>query len=211
MNRDSLIRELAVRYRVSEEAVRTICVALERSGGRLAQFSHPDLGGYGQWMPGMTQIGDMFNYALRDRVDRLCQELNEHMLSEHESAPPDRSEITPASEPNPMKPMQPMSPMKPMQPMSPMKPMEPMKAPERWWPEDLGEAPNSAGGQNETRYAFFGDKRRLAVDTGDGKVRVYDTGDHRISGVQQHQSGSGRKTTFTSQHGEVDLATLTPV
>jgi len=205
MSRDSLIRELALRYGISEEAVRTICVALERSGGGLAQFSHPDLGGYGQWMPGMTQIGDMFNSALRDRVDRLCQELNEHIFSEHKMDAADRPEMPPTSEPNPMKPMQPMSPMKPM------KPMEPMKAPERWWPEDLGEAPNSAGGQNETRYAFFGEKRRLAVDTGDGKVHVYDTGDHRISGVQQHQSGSGRKTTFTSQHGEVDLATLTPV
>jgi hypothetical protein len=51
---------------------------------------------------------------------------------------------------------------------------------------------------------------RLAVDTGDGKVQLYDTGDHRISGVQQHQSGSARKLTFTSQHGEVDLATLKP-
>jgi hypothetical protein len=49
--------------------------ALERGGGQLAQFSHPELGGYGQWMPGMTQIGDMFNYELRDRVERLCQEL----------------------------------------------------------------------------------------------------------------------------------------
>jgi hypothetical protein len=103
-----------------------------------------------------------------------------------------------------------MEPMSGMKPMSPMKPMEPMKAPERWWPEELGENPNSAGGQNETRYAFFGDQKRLAVDTGDGKVQLYDTGDHRISGVQQHQSGSGRKVTFTSQHGEVDLATLKP-
>ena len=68
----------------------------------------------------------------------------------------------------------------------------------------------SAGGQNETRYAFFGDQQRLAVDTGDGKVRVYDTEDHRISGVQQHQSSIGRKFTFTGQKGEVDLATLKP-
>jgi hypothetical protein len=45
-----------------------------------------------------------------------------------------------------------------MKPMSPMKPIEPMKAPERWWPEELGEQPNSAGGQNEMRYAFFGDQ-----------------------------------------------------
>ena len=101
--------------------------------------------------------------------------------------------------------------MKPMTPMKPMSPMKPMKTPERWWPEDLGENPNSAGGQNETRYAFFGDKQRLAVDTGDGKVQVYDPGDHRISGVQQHQSGGGRKVTFTSQHGEVDLAALAKV
>ena len=97
-----------------------------------------------------------------------------------------------------------------MKPMKPMSPMTPTKAPERWWPEELGEHPNSVGGQNETRYAFFGDHKRLAVDTGDGKVQLYDTGDHRISGVQQHQSGSGREVTFTSQHGEVDLATLKP-
>jgi hypothetical protein len=161
-------------------------------------------------MPGMTQIGDRFNHALRDRVERLCQELDEHIFSKHESTPADRPQITATSKPNTMKPMQPMKPMSPMKAMEPIKTMEPMKAPERWWPEDIGEAPNSAGGQNETRYAFFGDKKRLAVDTGDGNVRVYDTGDHRISGVQQHQSGSGRKTTFTSQHGEVDLAALTP-
>jgi hypothetical protein len=94
--------------------------------------------------------------------------------------------------------------------MSPMKPMEPMKAPVRWWPEELGEQPSSAGGQNERRYAFFGDQHRLAVDTGDGKVQVYDTEDHRIVGVQQHQSSSGKKVTITSQHGEFDLATLKP-
>ena len=89
-----------------------------------------------------------------------------------------------------------------------MQPMKPMKALRRWWPEELGESPDSAGGQNKTRYAFFGDRRRLAIDTGDGQVQVYDTGDHRISGVQQHQGGNGKKVTFTSQHGEVDLAEL---
>jgi hypothetical protein len=94
--------------------------------------------------------------------------------------------------------------------MEPMEPMEPLRAPERWWPEELGENPSSSGGQNETRYAFFRARRRLAVDAGDGKVKVYDTGDHQISGVQQHQSGSGRKITFTSQHGEVALETLKP-
>ena len=103
-----------------------------------------------------------------------------------------------------------MKPTKPMSGMEPMAPMKPMKAPERWWPEELGENPSSAGGQNDARYAFFGAKRRLAVDAGDGSVQVFDTGDHQISGVQQHQSGSGRKVTFTSQHGEVDLSALKP-
>ena len=77
MNVDQFMGHLAERYRVSEEAVRVLRRALERGGSRLAQFSHPELGGYGQWMPGMTQIGDMFNYELRDRVERLCQELTE--------------------------------------------------------------------------------------------------------------------------------------
>ena len=101
-----------------------------------------------------------------------------------------------------------MQSMKPMSGMKPMEPMQPMKEPPRWWPEELGENPNSAGGQNDARYAFFADKKRMAVDTGDGNVQVYDTADHRISGVQQHQAGAGRKVTFTSQHGEVDLASL---
>jgi hypothetical protein len=96
-----------------------------------------------------------------------------------------------------------------MKPMRPMAPMKPMQAPKRWWPETLGDQPSSAGGQNDTRYAFFADKQRLAVDEGDGNVKLYDTGDHRISGVQQSQGGGG-KLTFTSQHGEVDLATLEP-
>ncbi len=209
MNVDEYVGQLAERYGLSEEAVRTLGEAVQRGGGRLAQFSHPELGGYGQWMPGMTQIGDMFNRELRDRVERLCHELRDHFYGggETKRAEPSEERKIP-TERSTMKPMKPMSGMKPM---SPMKPMEPMKAPERWWPEELGENPNSAGGQNETRYAFFGDKSRLAVDTGDGKVQVYYTGDHRISGVQQHQSSGGKKVTFTSQHGEVDLAALKPV
>lgn len=98
-----------------------------------------------------------------------------------------------------------------MKPMKPMEPMTPISPPKRWWPENLGEDPNSAGGQNETRYAFFGETRRLAVDGGDGTIRVFDTGDHRISGVQQHQANGRRRVTFTSQHGEIDLEKLKPV
>ncbi len=92
--------------------------------------------------------------------------------------------------------------------MKPMAPMKPMSPPKRWWPADLGDHPNSSGRQNQTRYAFFGDRRRLAVDLGDGKVKVFNTGDYLISGVQQQQGGGEHNTTFTSQHGVVALDSL---
>jgi hypothetical protein len=84
MNVDQVMGHRAERYPVSEEAVRVLRLALERGGGQLAQFSHPELGVYGQWMLGMAQIGDMFNYELRDRVERLCQELSDPSHGEHE-------------------------------------------------------------------------------------------------------------------------------
>lgn len=107
--------------------------------------------------------------------------------------------------------MKPMEPMKPMQPMEPMKPMSSLSGSDRWWPESLGDSPNSVGGQNAVRYAYFGDKNRLAVDPGDGKVSVYDTGGKKISGVQQAQSGDGRNVVFTGPQGEIDLGQLEKV
>ena len=89
--------------------------------------------------------------------------------------------------------------------MDPMKPMEPMKA---WWPADLG-SPATAGSQNSLHYAFFPDKHRLAIQR-DGKMTVYDSGDHRIGGVSQQQ-GSSQDVAFTSQHGTVDLGSLKQV
>ena len=107
----------------------------------------------------------------------------------------------------PMKPMQPMAPMRPMEPMKPMAPLPPMDGGDAWWPGDLGR-PASSGGQDGTRYAVFPDRRRLAVEQ-DGRVAVYDTGDHRIGGVSQQQSGGGGGgPCFSSQHGDVDLSQL---
>lgn len=98
-----------------------------------------------------------------------------------------------------------------MKPMEPMQPMEPMSGGDRWWPESLGDSPNSVGGQNEIRYAYFADGNRLAVDPGDGKISVYDTGGKKISGVQQAQSGDSRKVVFTGPQGEIDLDQLKKV
>ena len=80
----------------------------------------------------------------------------------------------------------------------------------RWWPESLGDSPDSAGGQNDLRYAYFGDKCRLAVEDGHG-VTVYDTVEHEVSGVHQRQDGGSKVVAFTSQRGEMDLDTLKQV
>ena len=93
-----------------------------------------------------------------------------------------------------------------MEPMKPMEPMEPMRGTAPWWPEDLGQ-PSTAGGQNDMRYAYFADSRRLAVSRG-GAVTVDDVADHEISGVSQQQGGDRSDIVFTSQHGEIPLSRL---
>ena len=98
--------------------------------------------------------------------------------------------------------------MEPMKPMKPMEPMKPMDSGPAWWPDDLGQ-PNSSGSQNNTRYAFFADKHRLAIEK-EGKLEVYDSGDHKINGVSQQQGGSD-SLAFTSQNGDVDLSELKKV
>jgi hypothetical protein len=74
-----------------------------------------------------------------------------------------------------------------------------------WWPAELG-SPNGSGGQNNVRYAYFANARRLAIDVG-GNVTVYDTLDHQIGGVSQQQ-GIGGSVTLSSQYGTVDVASL---
>lgn len=74
-----------------------------------------------------------------------------------------------------------------------------------WWPAEFG-TPDATGEQNGLRYAYFAQARRLVVQTED-VLRVHDTLDHRIGGLAQQQ-GSRSHFTVTSQHGEVDLASL---
>lgn len=70
------LQAIAERYGVGLDAVRHLMHALERGGGGMAQFDHPDLGGMGQWSAGgMIMVGDMFNAALKARVAGLCAEL----------------------------------------------------------------------------------------------------------------------------------------
>ncbi|WP_375465639.1 SHOCT domain-containing protein [uncultured Methylobacterium sp.] len=71
-----------------------------------------------------------------------------------------------------------------------------------WWPAALG-TPSSAGAQDGLRYAYFPELRRLAIESGTG-LALYDTGEHRISGVSQ-ANGDLR---FTGPGGSVALHAL---
>ncbi len=76
----------------------------------------------------------------------------------------------------------------------------------QWWPAELG-SPNSSGGQNNSRYAYFPSTRRLAVET-DGQLAIYDTLDHQIGGVQQQQGGAWGSFSFSSQFGTFTVESL---
>src|SRR6202034_4894189 len=70
------ISDIAQRHGLSREAVLAMVFALHTGGGTMAQFDIPELGGSGQWMRGgMTMVGNMFDNALKARVDALCNEL----------------------------------------------------------------------------------------------------------------------------------------
>lgn len=163
------LNDVAQRHGFSLDAVQSMLTSVSNGNGSMAQFSHPEFGGSGQWMQGgMTMIGDMFNNNLKGRVDSLCAELSR--LNSN------NSNLYVAT---------------PIQP--------------DWWGPDL-RWPNSTGGQNGLRYAWFSQAHRLAIET-NGQVTIYDTLDHQIGGVSQQQSG-GSSVTFSSQYGYVDLSQL---
>lgn len=202
-----MINQLAQQYGFSPEAVAVMLQSLIAGHGTMAQFNHPEFGGTGQWMgSGMIMLSDMFNQALKAKVDALC-----HALSTLLSQQPEM--VRPRSTQTQYQGQQPMSPMgSSQQPKSAglstptslfMSPSE--GATSAWWPAELGH-PSAVGTQNDIRYAYFRDPRRLAIVV-NGQVTVYDTLDHQISGFSQQQAG-GSSLTFTSQHGVVSLADL---
>ncbi|HEY5882620.1 MAG TPA: SHOCT domain-containing protein [Nakamurella sp.] len=172
---DAAVADLAQRYRVSDGAVRALLDAVVRGGGAMAQFSHPELGGSGQWMRGgMTMVGDMFNPGLQATVSGICSELASMMASGTALVvPPD-----------------------PRSTGSGYGTFGGLGG--QWWPAELGR-PSSSGGQNDAAYAYFPGTHRLAIRHGEA-ITLYDTGDHVITGVQQQQ-GSRGSLEFSSQFG----------
>jgi hypothetical protein len=179
----SAVSDIAARQGFSVEAASSLLDALIYGGGTQAQFNHYEFGGMGQWSRGgMIMIGDMFNQGLKFRVDTLCNDLS-NLLA-----------------------WQPIV-QAPAQATQPQVGETGIIAGQgsTWWPAGLGR-PSSSGAQNEMRYAFFPDSRRLAILQG-GRVQVYDSGDHLFQGVSQQQGG-GQSLTFTSQYGTVQASDL---
>jgi hypothetical protein len=183
-----MVAGAAERHGVSLDAAVALIGALAEGNGRQAQFNHPDLGGMGQWSQGgMIMVGDMFNHGLKARVDALCNELAGLLRSQPSLAAPGSQSQTQG------------------QGGGVSLFVAGSGSGSQWWPEELG-SPASTGAQNDLQYAFFPGPRRLAIRQ-DGRVRLYDTGEHRLSGFSQQQSGD-RSLTFTSQLGLVRVADL---
>ena len=186
------LSDIAKRHDVSPGAVEHVLMALLAGQGTQAQFNHADLGGMGQWSRGgMTMVGDMFNNALKARVDALCTEVAQLMHRSELMHQPEHGATQSQNQGDGTS------------------LFVAGRASGNWWPAELGHAA-STGAQNQMRYAWFPDKSRLAIDSGDGDIRVYDTADHQIGGFSQQQS-AGQSLSFTSQHGLVKLSELDQV
>jgi Short C-terminal domain len=173
---ENAVTDIARRYGLSREAVLAMLFAVHAGGGTMAQFSIPELGGSGQWMRGgMTMVGDMFDNALKARVDALCGELAQ-LLTTTTVFPASATGVTGGF------------------------------TSANWWPADLG-IPSATGAQNDARYAVFPTTRRLAIQI-NGVTKVFDTGEHRIGGVQQQQGGGYGSVSFTSQLGTFAVSNL---
>jgi len=188
------VDKIAHRTGFSPAAVTSMLFSLIAGRGGMAQFSHPEFGGSGQWMAGgAIMISDMFNNALKGRVDALCNELSALVRREPGVAAAGSFQS------------QSQGPHADFGGGSSSLLAGPRIGGNNWWPDDLG-APASVGVQNEIRYAYFPAARRLAVGV-DGGVAIYDTQDHQISGFSQQQPGSG-SVSFSSQLGPVDVSRL---
>jgi hypothetical protein len=193
-----LVQELSQRHQVSTDAATHMLIAVHNGQGTMAQFSHPEFGGSGQWMRGgMTMVSDLFNYHLKNRVDSICNDIS-NLLSTHQLVPfsgsfQSQSQNGVSSQTQAAGTIGSNNNLFEPDPTT------------NWWPTDFG-SPSATGSQNNVRYAYFSGARRLAVMTG-GEVWVYDTQDHQIGGFSQQQ-GAGGSITFSSQFGTVNLSTL---
>jgi hypothetical protein len=200
-----LISDISQRHGFGSDAVMAMLDAVIQGNGSMAQFSHPEFSGSGQWMRGgMTMVSDMFNGQLKGRVDALCSELSNVVANQPDLV---RSGSFQSQSQGGYNSGQQQNSFgdgggggNGFGAASLFVP-----APPDWWGADL-RWPNSTGAQNGVRYAYFAQARRLAIEL-NGHVTIYDTLDHSIGGFSQQQSQGGT-LGFNSQYGLIDVGSL---
>jgi hypothetical protein len=198
------INDIAQRHGFSQDAVMHMLDAVVRGNGGMAQFSHGEFAGSGQWMRGgMTMVSDMFNNYLKGRVDNLCSELSNLVANQPGLMQSGSFQSQTQGAPMPAVGWGPSGDSAGNGYASTDNLFTP--PPPDWWGPSLL-FPNSTGSQNGARYAYFAQARRLAVDIG-GTVTIYDTLDHQIGGFSQQQAADGTMTC-SSQYGTVPLNSL---
>jgi hypothetical protein len=158
-------------------------------------------------MPGgMVMVGDMFNQALKARVDGLCTELAALLATAPlVLAAPARSPMASRATPHQQQGGGRATAGTPTPAARSWGMASPAGGAGAWWPAELG-MPAASGTQNAMRYAYFPAQRRLVIAVHE-HFWLYDTLDHQMSGVSQQQ-GPGSTVTFTSQHGVVEVTSL---
>lgn len=198
-----IIDDIARRHGISMDAALSMLDAVIRGNGSMAQFSHPEFSGSGQWMrSGMTMVSDMFNNHLKNRVDALCFELSNLVASQPDLV---RTGSFQSQSQNGQEQFNGSHGHSSYNTSSSSNTSLFVPPPPDWWGPDL-RWPNSTGAQNGVRYAYFAQARRLAIEV-NGTVTVYDTLDHQIGGFSQQQSVGGT-LSFNSQYGLIDVASL---
>ena len=206
--------DIGRRHGFSAAAVAQLMQTIQRSGGGMAQFNHPEFGGSGQWMAGgMVMIGEMFNNALKARVDGLCQEVAAVLRSQPMAAaalsPSMQQQSGGGWQQQRGVPPAPAATVAPVAVAGMTPAAGPLFAPDprdHWWPAELG-SPSASGEQNSMRYAVFPAAGRLAVDV-NGQVSVYDTGRQQIGGLSQQQGGA---VVVSTAQGGVSLSSFSAV
>lgn len=209
-----IIQDIAQRHGFSTDAVMSMLESVINGNGSMAQFSHPEFSGSGQWMRGgMTMVSDMFNNYLKGRVDALCSELATLIANQPDLVRSGSFQSQSQGGYNNNGQQQnnygggslsSQQSSNAFGAASLFVPPAPGTSGD-WWPGDL-RFPNSTGAQNGVRYAYFAQARRLAIEL-NGRVTVYDTLDHNIGGFSQQQSYGGT-ISFNSQYGLIDVASL---
>lgn len=207
-----IIQDMAQRHGFSDEAVMSMLDAVINGNGSMAQFSHPEFSGSGQWMRGgMIMVSDMFNGYLKGRIDALCNGLSNLVANQPDLVrsgsfqSQSQGGYSNAQQQNSYSGGASSQPMADGFGAASLFVAPPAGQSADWWGADL-RWPNSTGAQNGVRYAYFAQARRLAIEL-NGQVTVYDTLDHNIGGFSQQQSWGGT-LGFNSQYGLIDVASL---